>query len=401
MIARLLRALGLIGLLLCAGPLSAAAEPSVTDVRVGQHPDMTRFVMEIDAEPAYRIFTLADPYRVVIDLPQVDWQVPEDASERRTTGLIDALRFGLFAPGTSRVVLDAQAPVAVKKAFVLPPRKGYPHRLVVDLQRITRSAFLNERNRRTITSHKPLPRPRTASKDVGPGSDRRPTIVIDAGHGGVDPGAIGVTGLHEKKLVMAYARDLDKALRDAGYRVIMTRDKDIFLRLRQRVALAQQAEGDLFISLHANTHASNNIRGASVYTLSETASDSEAAALAEKENKADIIAGVDLNGQTQVVSQILIDLAQRESMNASKHFANLLVGELDGRVRLLNNTHRFAGFAVLKSPNIPSVLFEVGYMSNPQEIRQLQSPDHRRRVNRAVVRAVDRFFAWQEARNRS
>ncbi len=399
---RMVQSLGLAILLILAGSAAFAQQQlSVTAVRLGQHPDMTRFVMEINAEPAYRIFTLPDPYRVVIDLPQVDWRVPENQTKRRSVGVVDALRFGLFAPGTSRVVLDAEAPVVVKKAFVLPPKEGYPHRLVVDLQRVSRTAFLAEPNRRTITSKKPLPRPRTANKDVAPGRDDRRTIVIDAGHGGVDPGAIGVTGLYEKDLVLEYADDLKRALEQKGYRVIMTRDRDIFLRLRRRVALAQEAEGDLFISLHANTHPSNSIRGASVYTLSETASDAEAAALAEKENKADIIAGVDLNGQTEVVSQILIDLAQRESMNASKHFANMLVGELKGDVKLLNNTHRFAGFAVLKSPNVPSVLFEVGYMSNPEEIRLLQDEDHQRKVNRAVTRAVDRYFAWQEARNRS
>jgi N-acetylmuramoyl-L-alanine amidase len=386
---------------LLALAMTAAAQPSVSAVRLGQHPDKTRFVMEIDEAPAYRIFTLPDPYRVVIDLPQVDWQVPEETLGKTNTGVVEALRFGLFAPGTSRVVLDAKSPVKVANAFVLPPRGDYPHRLVIDLTRVSQSAF-QKTSSRTVTSEKELPMPGPRRRDAAPGGDERPTVMIDAGHGGVDPGAIGVSGTREKDIVIDYARHLKKVLESSGrYRVVMTRDKDIFLRLRHRVELAQEAEADLFISLHANTHNSGRIRGASVYTLSENSSDSEAAALAAKENKADIIAGVDLNGQTAVVSQILIDLAQRETMNASKSFANMLVQELDGRVKLLNNTHRYAGFAVLKSPNVPSILFEIGYMSNPTEERQLRSKAHKQRVSAAIHDAVDRFFEWQEARNRN
>ena len=402
---KLCAGLGLVAALAgLAGGAALAAEPVVSEIRLGEHPDKTRFVMELDAAPAYRIFSLTDPYRVVIDLPKVDWRIP-DAAKERNRGVVERLRFGLFAPDTSRVVLDAAAPVRVRSAFVIPPRDGHPYRLVVDLTRVSERKFARRERNRVITSDTPLPTPDRREAQVAAPSDSeagKPTVVLDAGHGGVDPGAIGVDGAHEKVIALDYAQALKRALEATGrYRVILTRDRDIFLRLRQRVALAQEAEGNLFISLHANTHSSNNIRGASVYTLSETSSDSEAAALAEKENKADVIAGVDLNGQSATVSQILIDLAQRETMNTSKHFANLLVNELDGnRVKLLRNTHRFAGFAVLKSPNVPSVLFEIGYMSHPKEVRLLRSAAHRRKVNNAVVGAVNRFFEWQEARNR-
>ena len=385
---------------LAASAAGAAAQPSVTAVRLGQHPDKTRFVMEISEAPAYRIFTLPDPFRVVVDLPEVDWQIPDERAGEKSTGLVEGLRFGLFAPNTRRVVLDVAAPVKVVNAFVLPPRGDYPHRLVIDVTRVDRATFQASVNR-TITSDKKLPTPEPRQPAAAPGGDGRPTVVIDAGHGGVDPGAIGISGLYEKDLVMQYARALKERLeQDGRYRVVLTRDKDIFLRLRHRIKLAQEAGGDLFISLHANTHDSKRIRGAAVYTLSENSSDSEAAALAAKENKADIIAGVDLNGQTEVVSQILIDLAQRETMNASKRFANMLVDSLGDQVKLLNNTHRYAGFAVLKSPDVPSVLVEIGYMTNPQEEAQLKSAAHRRKVNQAVEHAVDRYFAWQEARNR-
>lgn len=385
-------------LLLAAG---AAAKPSVTDVRLGMHPDKVRFVLEISQEPAYRIFTLPDPYRVVIDLPEIEWQLAQEPAAY-DVGFIEALRFGLFAPGTSRVVLDAESPVKITNAFVLEPRQGYPYRLVVDMVRVPRETFMAARNRGPITSEKALPKPEPISPKPADGrKDSRLTIVIDPGHGGIDPGAIGASGLYEKDLVYTYAKVLERELQpDPRYNVVLTREKDIFLRLRDRVASAQHVEGDLFISLHANTNPSKRVRGASVYTLSEQASDAEAAALAAKENKADLIAGVDLNSQTEVVSQILIDLAQRETMNNSKQFANVLVDELGESVKLLNNTHRYAGFAVLKSPNVPSVLLEIGYMSHPGEESVLKSAEHQRKMADAIHRAIDNYFAWQEARNR-
>jgi N-acetylmuramoyl-L-alanine amidase len=378
------------------------ASTEVTAVRLGVHPDKTRFVMELSQDAPYRVFKLHDPYRLVIDLPQIDWQIPESRMGDTRVGVVRALRFGQFSPQTSRVVLDLAAPVKLARVFRIPPRDGKPYRLVVDVTRTTRAAFMASKDRQ-ITSSTPLPQAEPRSPEAPASGGRgRPTVVIDAGHGGVDPGAIGVSGTYEKDLVLNYARHLAERLRAAGkYRVVMTRDRDVFLRLRDRVRLAQDAGGDLFISMHANTHSSRRIRGASVYTLSETSSDKEAAQLAAKENKADLIAGVDLNGQNEVVSQILIDLAQRETMNASKHFANILVNELGERVKLLNNTHRFAGFAVLKSPNVPSVLVEIGYMTNRTEEQQLKSRAHRAKVNAAVLEAVDDFFAWQEARNRT
>lgn len=394
---------GLFALLLLAGPGSPvpaqAAEPTVSAVRLGQHPDKTRFVMELSAKTPYEVFTLSNPYRVVIDLPQVDWRIPEEKMGETDVGLVRALRFGLFSPTTSRVVLDAEGPVAIDKVFRLSPREDYPHRLVIDLKQISQTQFASLSDRR-ITSEEPLPKPNRQDRSPGPDAgDSRPTIVIDAGHGGVDPGAIGVSGTYEKDLALDYARHLAEMLEATGrYRVVMTRRQDIFLPLRKRVDLARKAEGDLFISLHANTHPSGKIRGASVYTLSETSSDKEAAQLAAKENKSDVIAGVDLAATTGTVSKILIDLAQRETMNESKHFANTLVNELGQSVKLLNNTHRFAGFAVLKAPDVPSVLFEIGYMSNRQEEQQLLTSSHRQKVNREMVDAVDQFFEWREAR---
>lgn len=375
----------------------ALAKPNVTDVRIGVHPDKTRFVLELTEEPAYRAFTLPDPFRVVIDLPALEWSLgPQRVVEGG--GLVQALRYGLFAPGTSRVVLDVEQPVDFQKVFVLPPSNGYGYRLVIDLKPISREAYF-ARARTPLVSSIPLPRAQQAAVPLAPPKpqgDTRPVIVIDAGHGGVDPGAIGQTGIYEKDLVLTYAKELKQQLEATGrYRVHMTRESDVFVRLRDRVRYAQESDAELFISLHANTHRKHELRGAAIYTLSENASDAEAAALAAKENKADAIAGIDLSDQPEVVSKILIDLAQRETMNQSKTFANLLVNDLRAVGPVLRNTHRSAGFAVLKSPTVPSVLLEVGYLSNKTEEKLLRSEDHRRSISQAIVRAVDSYFEWQ------
>jgi N-acetylmuramoyl-L-alanine amidase len=379
----------------------ASASPDITAIRIGQHPDKLRFVMELSEEPTYRIFTLPDPYRVVIDLPEFDWRVAQDATPAGG-GLIEAMRYGLFAPGAGRVVLDLQAPVGIQQVFVLPPTADFAFRLVIDLVPISREAFLSDRHRRPVRSAKALPIAPPVPQRAPAPDDPRPTVVIDPGHGGVDPGAIGTSGIYEKELTLYYARELKRQLEATGrYRVVMTRNEDIFLRLRDRIAIAQQVDGDLFLSLHANAHNSRETLGASVYTLSEQSSDAEAAALAAKENRADIIAGVNLSDQTEVVSKILIDLAQRETMNHSKHLANTMVYELGQTTRVLRNPHRFAGFAVLKSPNVPSVLVEIGYMSNREEEQLLRSTAHRERLAAAIVRAVDSYFEWQQSLNRS
>lgn len=389
-----------------AGPSAAWAKPQVTAARIGEHPERTRFVLELSDDLPYRVFTLPDPFRVVLDLPEVDWSLP-DGRQPSGRGLISDLRFGLFAPGTSRVVLDVKRPVHLQKVFVIPPRDGKPHRLVIDVAEVTREQYFAAQGEATgeaTVSDKPL-KPLAETAPPMPSAkpaDDRPTVVIDPGHGGVDPGAVGVSGSYEKNVTLTYGKALKEALQATGrYRVVMTRERDVFLKLRERIRMAQEAEGDLFISLHANVHGSGKIRGASVYTLSETASDEEAAALAAAENAADVLAGVDLTEQTGDVRNILIDLAQRETMNLSKKFANDLVREVGRETQLLRNTHRFAGFAVLKSPVVPSILFEIGYMSNRQEERLLRSQAHRDKIIGSIIRAIDGYFEKQKAVDRT
>ena len=380
---------------------AAWAQPMVSQVRIGEHPDKTRFVMELSEAPRYRVFALADPFRVVIDLPELRW-APGRGEGDQKGGLIAAMRFGLFAPGTSRVVLDLRAPARVSRVFVLPPTGNYPYRLVIDVVPVSRASFLAARAA-PIVSDPPLdPASSAVAVPPQPEADERRTIVIDPGHGGIDPGSRSLTGVDEKNIALAYARALRRQLEAGGrYRVVLTRDQDIFISLRDRFGLAERVAGDLFISLHANNHDSPRVRGASVYTLSEQASDAEAEALAAKENKADIIAGINLAEQTEVVSKILIDLAQRETMNLSKQFANGLVGELGRVTKLLGNAHRSAGFAVLKSATVPSILIEIGYLSNQTEERLLRSKKHRIGVSRAIVAAIEAYFERQTSLNRT
>ncbi len=225
---------------------------------------------------------------------------------------------------------------------------------------------------------------------------RKPLIVLDAGHGGKDPGAVGPDGTMEKEITLKMALELKRQLEATGrYRVVLTRDDDQLLALRQRIEVARTANADLFISLHADHNDRSNLRGASVYTLSENASDAEAAALAARENKEDLIAGVDLSQQNAMVTSILIDLAQRETKNLSARFASLLTAEMAQHTLLLREAHRFAGFAVLKAPDVPSVLVELGYLSNEDDEAALRSSRHRGRVGKAMLRAIDRYFEGQ------
>jgi len=233
-------------------------------------------------------------------------------------------------------------------------------------------------------------------------ANAKPIIVIDAGHGGIDPGTIGASGTLEKTITLAAARQLRRQLEASGrYRVVMTRDSDVYVPLRDRIAIARAAHGDMFISLHADAYDAASLRGASIYTLSEDASDAEAAALAAKENKSDVIAGVDLSQESNTVSSILIDLAQRETKNRSVQFAGLLVGALKNDTQILHNAHRFAGFVVLKAPDIPSVLIELGYLSSKADETLLATPAHRTKIAKDILRAVDGYFDWQAHLKRS
>lgn len=379
---------------------ATANTAKVLGARLGVYPDKTRFVIDLDSDVDFTYFLLPDPFRIIIDMPEIDWSAPP-GKVTSGGGIISGLRYGLFKPGTFRVVLDVSQPALISKIFTLPASGGKPHRLVIDVAPTSRDTFMAA-SRESMAAYSARQRNDTSvtekSADVAvetgqTGTDTKPLIAIDAGHGGVDPGTIGVGGIYEKDVTLAAARELAKVLTDSGrYRALLTRDKDVFLKLRQRTEIARKNHADLFLSLHADSISDSRHRGASVYTLSENASDKEASALASKENKADVIAGVDLSEENSLVQSILIDLAQRETMNLSSNFATDMVRELTNDVKLQQRTHRFAGFAVLKAPDIPSALFEMGYLSNPTDAKLLQSSAHRHKMAQAILRALDDYF---------
>ena len=397
------RTLGVAGGLVALGLMATAAraEPAAIGVRIGVNPPDTRFVVELTESVPFTVYTMREPYRVVVDLPELDWQV-EAAAAKGRRGLIDGFRYGLFKAGTFRVVLEVNQPVAVRSAFTLPPSDGHQHRFVLDIAAISQAEF----DRTYIGPPPPTPvaavpiAPPPAGK--APRAEGKRIVVIDPGHGGIDPGATGASGIHEKEITLAAAKQLKRELEAGGrYQVVLTRDRDVFLPLRERVQIARNAHAQLFISLHADTIATRGITGSSVYTLSEKASDAEAATIAAHENKADVIAGADLTDYPEEVAGILIDLAQRETKNDSIRYAHLLTEQLDKSGRVLEHGLRSAGFAVLKAPDVPSVLLEMGYLSNPKEERELREPRYRARLMAAVKRAIDAYFAEQDRLTKS
>ncbi len=373
----------------------------ISSLRIGVHPDHTRIVLDLSDQPKTQIFTLASPDRVVLDLAGAQFTMKAPGPIPKA-GLIAQYRFGLFQPGLSRLVLDLRNPVAIKQHFFLPASDGGKgKRMVIDLAPVSREAFnrnagfpktaLKAAPQANGTAVKPQPKPQPVGASRP--TNRRPVVVLDAGHGGVDPGAIGRSGTREKDVVFDVTKRLQRKLQATGrYDVYLTRDRDILIPLRERVRRARARNADLFISIHADSAENPKAHGAGVYTLSERSSDKEAAALARRENRADIIAGVNLENETHEVTNILIDLAQRETKNRSAAFAETLVPELRVVTDNRSKPHRFAGFVVLKAPDVPSVLIELGFLTNRTEERRLRSSQWRDQMVAAIARAVDNYF---------
>jgi len=379
-----------------ADSVLAAELPVATDARLGGDEARTRFVLDLTKRVEVSAFTLADPYRVVLDLPQVTFQLPAKVGETGR-GLVKAFRFGLVMPGGSRIVLDATAPVRVEKAFVIDPVDSQPARLVLDLVAIDRDGFL----RNIALENRPRrSEPPTKIDRDAKNADPRPLVVLDPGHGGIDSGTVAPSGDTEKAIVLEFAQQLrDKLEKSGKYRVAMTRTDDRFVPLADRVQLARSRQAALFLSIHADAlpHRDSEARGASIYTLSETASDAEAARLAEAENRADVIAGVDLSAEPNDVADILIDLAQRETKAFSANLAHALVKELKATSRLHKHPLKSAGFRVLKAPDVPSVLIELGYVSSSQDLKYLLSDAWRSRATDSIAQAITTFFATRLA----
>ena len=380
-------------------PAATAAEswPEATAVRLGGNGADTRFVMDLTRKIDLHAFTLADPYRVVVDIPQLTFKLPPNAGQSGR-GLIKAFRYGLIMEGGSRIVLDVTRPVRVDKAYVMDAAAGDPARLVLDLVPTDRQSFLHEIavEDRLLAAQPPHPQAKATEKSADP----RPLVALDPGHGGIDTGTVASTGQMEKNIVLDFAKRLRERIERSGkFRVLMTRSDDTYVPLDDRVRIARNAGAALFVSIHADSlpHKEGDAQGATIYTLSNKASDAKAAELADKENGADVIAGVDLKSEPNDVAGILIDLAQRETKTFSLQFAHDVVADMKGVARLHKEPIKSAGFRVLKAPDVPSVLVELGYVSNRQDLKSLMSDAWRDRTADSIAKAIDTYLSTHVA----
>ncbi len=374
-----------------------AFSAQVSNLRLGQGIGSLRIVFDADSKLDYKVFLLSEPERLVVDLKNTDINKKLEQIKGENT-LVSGARIGSAGVDGARVVFDLRQPAIVKKVMLLPPQSNFSWRFVVDIEVASAREFASRvGNDHAFTNHENITVSSAAKtskkKNAVSSPKKKKVIVLDPGHGGVDPGAIGVSGAYEKHITLAMARELKEVLeKNSNYKVYLTRNRDIFIPLRDRVKIARRYDADLFLSIHADSAPNKRATGLSVYTLSEKASDKEAAALAEKENKADIVAGLNFAEHSKEVSDILLNLAQRETLNRSSEFATFMVAEMRKSTHTLDNTHRFAGFAVLKAPDVPSVLMELGYLSNRNEEKKLQQKSYRKKLAIAAARAIDRYF---------
>lgn len=436
-----------------AAEAAAAAAPSsvpvASDARLAGDVVHTRFILDLDQVVTFRAFTLADPYRVVIDLPEVNFRVPPGTGAQGR-GLVKAFRYGLVLPGGSRIVFDLTGPARIVNSYVLNPANGQPPRLVVELEEVDRAIFLQSVGsdaqpelKPTIAATvpsvpsasvaavvpgapvvvpspaaaaavpsapqpapvvaaipRPMPGPVPAQPQAQPqastpAADKRPLVVIDPGHGGVDNGT-QMGSETEKSLVLGFGLALRDSLEKSGKcRVMMTRTDDTFIPLADRVRIARSLSAALFISIHADAlpRSEGDAQGATIYTLSDKASDAEAQRLADAENRADAIGGVKLAEEPTDVADILIDLVQRETRTFSNRFAHLLMSEIKTSMRMHKHPLKSAGFKVLKAPDVPSVLVELGYVSNKDDLEHLLSDSWRSKAVAAIAKAIDSFLS--------
>ena len=401
-------------LLICliSAPVFAAVT-GVTDVTITRaENNQTRFTLEITKDAPYRVFILNNPPRMVIDLPKMEWHGPLNKGDRN--GIIKSYRRGTYQGDTLRIVIDLNRPAILAAHEKQTPTQNTPWQYSFFLKTVDAMTFqkainkvmtgngapstavngATEKGAAAIVKNEVV---RTDNKptQIASTAVKKPLIVIDAGHGGVDPGALATNGIYEKNITLATAKEVKRLLEETGkYRVKLTRDTDIYIKLPDRVRIARSAGADMFISLHADTIGRSNVMGSSVYTLSDKASDEQTAKLAERENAVDTLVNVDVGNVDADVADILIDLVTRDTMNQSKVLADTVVSTFKGTgIHTLPITpHRSAGFAVLKSPDIPSILIEMGYLSNAKEADQLASATYRTKLATSVTRVVDRFF---------
>jgi N-acetylmuramoyl-L-alanine amidase len=365
------------------------------DARVVGDDKRVRFVADMSETVQPEVFTLANPYRVVIDLPEVRFAMPDGAGESGR-GLISAFRYGLISKGKSRIVIDVTGPVAVDKQFNVDAVDGQPARLVIDVVPATADQFAATakayRLAHAVTEDTAVETPEATT-------DARPLVVLDPGHGGIDYGTHGIAGTQEKDVVLAFAKVLGgKLLATQHYRVVYTRNDDSFITLSQRVQIARNQHADLFVSIHANSFSESSIRGATIYTVSDRASDKMAAALADSENQSDALAGIDITGEdSDEVKDILVDLTRRETRNFGVVFAQNLVKNLGKSIKMFKVPHQEAGFRVLEAPDVPSALIELGYLTNADDEKLMVSRPWQEKTADSIVEAINGYFSTHTA----
>ena len=397
-----------------------ALEVKKLELSTGKHAEILS--IHFSQKTKARIFALENPDRLVIDLPPFKWKVDANSVLKSGSRTIERIRYARFDVNTSRIVIDLHMPVSfsesrsgatlkltlrgqnkaktdkAKQSSSVPEfwsrrGKSRPPIVIAGTKNDQTAPKAEAKKATKMPVAKPKKTALPTSKPRKKSSGKKPLIVIDAGHGGKDPGAIGHGKTKEKYVTLRYARALKKALKKTGnYRIELTRNKDKIIPLRDRFRIARRKKADLFISLHADAAPNKRAHGFSVYTLSEKASDSEAAALAKQENKVDLLAEVDLTHEDEEVADILIDLARRETKNKSSQLAEEIVKVMKRKVKLLQNPHRHAGFAVLKAPDIPSVLVEIGFLTNRKEEKLLNQKEHQNKVVNGLTHAIDQYF---------
>ncbi len=373
--------------------------PVMLGARIVGDNQRVRFVADLSKKISATVFTLADPDRIVVDLPQVRFALPELAGASGR-GLISAFRYGLISPGKSRIVMDLTGPALIDKTFVVDPADGQPARLVIDVVPTTSDKFLAATRAYKEQQLASAANAVDTGVNAAPGDHGdKPVIVLDPGHGGIDTGAHGGGGVLEKDVTLAFGKTLGRLLEASGrYRVVFTRDDDSYISLGERVAIARRNNADLFISIHANSFPGGSVRGAIVYTASDKASDQMAASLANTENELDALAGVDVNAaDSNDVKDILADLTLRETRNFGVVFARNLIKELGKTTRMFKVPHQEAAFKVLESPDVPSALIELGYLTNPNDAKLMVTEAWQDKTATSIVKAIDDYFRTRVA----
>lgn len=370
-----------------AAPVNAGGQPHIAlAARLAGDDSRVRLVLDFEHRPEFTVRYLANPDRVVIDLPETIFAFPAEALTAR--GLVSDVRYGKSGEGRARMVLGLAAPARFDLAETSEEVSGTLHRLVFDAAVISREAFSDQ----VVASNWAESLPPAGQTSAADKIARTLTIVIDPGHGGIDGGAEGPGGSMEKQVTLAFAEAFKRALeKQDGIRVAMTRTDDRFLSLSARVRKAREEQADLLVSMHADSISVSSLRGATVYTLSEKASDALSQSIAEQENRTDTIVGANLEDAPEAVTAILVDLARTETRVFSTGLAEQVINSFEGQVKLINNPHRYAGFRVLQAPDVPSVLVELGYLSNSEDEKQFSDEAWRQKIAGLLAQSVRKY----------